>query len=114
MSLRLTNVVFDCADAMRAARFWSEALGRPLDDQSNEFFATIGRHDASQLTLFFARVPEAKAAKNRVHVDLSADDRQGEVERLLGLGAERVADVEEWGHKWTVLRDVEGNEFCVA
>jgi predicted enzyme related to lactoylglutathione lyase len=114
MSLRLTNVTLDCSDAMRVARFWSEALGRPLDERSNEWFATIGRNDASQTSMFFAKVPEGKSGKNRVHLDLHADDRHAEIDRLIGLGAQRIADVEEYGHKWTVLQDVEGNEFCVA
>ena len=57
---------------------------------------------------------EKKEAKNRVHVDLVAPDRAAEIERLIGLGASRVRDVEEYGMQWTVLQDPEGNEFCVA
>ena len=43
-----------------------------------------------------------------------APDHEAEVERLIALGATRVADMEEWGYEWTVLQDPEGNEFCVA
>jgi hypothetical protein len=64
--------------------------------------------------LFFKWVPEGKAAKNRVHVDLEADDREAEVTRLVALGATRIADHQEWGMVWTVLTDPEGNEFCVG
>jgi len=49
-----------------------------------------------------------------MHVDVAADDHEGEVERLVELGATRVADVDEWGYRWTVLHDPEGNEFCVV
>jgi len=59
-------------------------------------------------------VPEPKAAKNRMHVDLAAPDREAEVARLVALGATRVADMDEWGYQSTVLHDPEGNEFCVA
>ena len=59
-------------------------------------------------------MPESKTAKNRMHVDLVADDREAEVDRLIGLGAKRLADKAELGLRWTVLADLEGNEFCVA
>jgi hypothetical protein len=49
-----------------------------------------------------------------MHVDLITPDRQAEVDRLIGLGATHVTDVEEWGHPWAVLQDPEGNEFCVS
>ena len=62
------------------------------------------------MELVFVRVPEEKAVKNRVHLDLGADDREAEVQRLLALGARRVAD----HGSWTVMQDPEGNEFCVV
>ncbi len=63
---------------------------------------------------FFLRVPEPKVAKNRLHVDLKATDRSAEVARLQGLGATVIAEHDEGGTQWTVLHDLEGNEFCVA
>jgi hypothetical protein len=65
--------------------------------------------------LFFQQVPEAKVAKNRVHLDLRAADREGEVQRLIALGATRLRDHtrEDGAGGWTVLQDPEGNEFCV-
>ena len=75
--------------------------------------------------IFFQRVPEPKTVKNRVHVDLVAgggpsvpvavqrERVAAEVARLEGLGATRVEDRTELGAHWTVMRDPEGNEFCV-
>jgi hypothetical protein len=57
---------------------------------------------------------EQRTVKNRVHVDLLADDRDREIARLLGLGATRGADHDKWGQSWTVMADPEGNEFCIA
>jgi Glyoxalase-like domain len=65
-------------------------------------------------TWLFAKVPEPKTAKNRMHVDMAAADRDAEVARLIELGATRVADMNEWDYEWTVMHDPEGNEFCVA
>ena len=65
-------------------------------------------------TLTFARVPERKTIKNRLHLDVSPADREQdeEVRRLLDLGA-RHADVGQGDESWVVLVDPEGNEFCV-
>jgi len=114
MTLSLRNVTLDCDDPEKVASFWSAALGRPVDDGAGEFFVSIGREDESQTGWFFIRVPEHKQVKNRAHFDLHTEDRITEVERLLGLGATRVGDHDEHGAVWTTLRDVEGNEFCVA
>ena len=68
--------------------------------------------------LGFQRVPEERAGKNRLHLDLVAPPagRRHEVARLVELGAavlgERGGDAE--GLVWTTLTDPEGNEFCVA
>jgi hypothetical protein len=126
MTVAIASVTFDCADALTVGRFWSAALGRPLDPRASSDFATIGfagRRDEAgwapvdrddDPTWMFVRVPEPKVAKNRMHLDLVADDPEGEVVRLVALGATRVADVEEYGYEWTVMADPEGNEFCVA
>lgn len=114
MTVRLANITLDCGDVASVSAFWSAALGRDLDEGSSGFFASIGMADESQPRWLFAKVPETKSAKNRMHVDMAADDRVAEVARLVELGATHVDDREEWGHAWSVMADVEGNEFCVA
>jgi hypothetical protein len=114
MTLQLAHVTFDCADPSRVSAFWSAATGRPVDDGANQYFASIGFGDKLEAKWVFITVPESKTAKNRVHLDMHAEDREAEVARLVGLGATRVADHDEHGTRWTVLTDVEGNEFCVA
>lgn len=115
MTLRLEHITFDCTEPMRLAAFWSGALGRHVDDGASPFFASIGKSagDGSVAMLFLA-VPERKSAKNRVHLDTHGDDRETEVVRLVSLGATRIAEKDEWGTRWTVMNDPEGNEFCVA
>ena len=114
MALIMGAIVMDCSDALRLGEFWSAALDRPLDEGASEEFASIGLREKDGQPWMFAKVPEAKVAKNRAHPDFSAEDREAEVERLLGLGATKVADHDEDDVRWTVLQDVEGNEFCVA
>ena len=71
----------------------------------------IGTADGPMLV--FQPVPEDKAGKNRLHLDIApaTGSQEDEVERLVRLGAMRVADEAE--HPWVVLADPEGNEFCV-
>lgn len=114
MSLTQAALTIDCTDVARVSGFWSAALGRPIAPEASEFFAIIPPTGPEGLSWLFIAVPEPKTAKNRMHPDFHSTDRQADIERLLDLGAERVGDYDEWGTAWTTLRDVEGNEFCVA
>ena len=62
--------------------------------------------------LLFLAVPEPKGAKNRLHLDLRSTDFETAVDAVLALGATRADDVYR-GPRWQVLRDPEGNEFCI-
>jgi Glyoxalase-like domain len=126
MTVTIAAVAFDCRDALVVGRFWSAAIGRPLDPEASSGFASIGfsgRRDRSgwrpaerdaDPTWLFARVPESKTVKNRIHLDVLATDLDVEIARLVELGATRVADREEYGYTWTLMADPEGNEFDVG
>ena len=115
MSLSIAAITFDCNDAAALAGFWSEVFESPIDPEANSAFASINR-DAAAVgpSMLFIQVPEGKAAKNRMHLDLQAADRQAEVDRLVKFGATLIHDKDEWDVRWTTLADPEGNEFCVA
>jgi catechol 2,3-dioxygenase-like lactoylglutathione lyase family enzyme len=105
------NVTFDCADPPALAEFWSKVVERPVAPGATEHFAVIG----GTPNLLFIHVPEAKAAKNRCHVDLNADAPLDEVRaRLEGHGATYVHRKDEFGIAWMTFQDPEGNEFCVG
>jgi hypothetical protein len=110
MTLSITHLTFDCRDAAELAEFWSAALDRAVDDGASDAFAQIG----GEPSLMFMRVPEGKAAKNRMHLDLTTDDLVLEVKRLVELGAIHIEDHEEEGARWAVMSDTGGNEFCVV
>lgn len=116
--LSLRSITVDCADPYQQATFWSAATGWQEDpDDPNHPGDPEGRIVSPEgVNLLFIPVPEAKAVKNRVHLDLMPPDRTDEeIERLLGLGATLVADHRKAGPAggWVVLADPEGNEFCV-
>jgi catechol 2,3-dioxygenase-like lactoylglutathione lyase family enzyme len=106
----IKSVTFDCADALGLARFWAAALGSDVDEDSTSDKAYVEPPGWGGPALWFQRVPEPKTAKNRMHFDLRAPDAiPDEVRRLEALGA----TVQHPGPDLVVMRDPEGNEFCV-
>jgi hypothetical protein len=120
---RLSDIVIDCSHPASLARFWAAALDgyavAPYDADEIERLRSLGITDLEDdptvliegpgPRLFFQRVPELKRAKNRVHLDLATADVDGEVARLVSLGA---GIVETFPSRvW--LADPQGNEFCV-
>jgi hypothetical protein len=124
MTSKFTELVIDCADPRGLARFWCAVLGYEVqDDDGDDDVVSIGSPPAPEGNdrpgpvppmLTFARVPEGKTVKNRLHIDVNPTDREQdeEVRRLLDLGARHV-DVGQGQQSWVVLADPEGNEFCV-
>lgn len=115
MTSLIRHVTVDCTDAHRLATFWAKVLGgSPAeDDVPGDPEATV---TTAAGALLFITVPEAKAGKNRLDLDLQPQDRgrDEEVERLLALGATLVADHRRPdGAGWATMADIEGNEFCV-
>lgn len=139
------QIAIDANDPHLLCRFWAAALDYEVEDAHDQIeglladgalpvdeVVEIGGRKAFRAgaacrprdgldagpRLYFQTVPEAKAGKNRVHLDihshLDAQAREAEVERLVGLGATRLWDGQQGPHTWVTLADPEGNEFCLA
>jgi hypothetical protein len=125
---RLRDVIFDCRHPASLARFWAAALDEytvaPYDEHELDRLRSMGvldpeddptvlveRATGASPRLWFQRVPESKVVKNRVHIDLEADDVERELARLVDLGASVAPDQPNDG--LVVLFDPEGNEFCL-
>jgi catechol 2,3-dioxygenase-like lactoylglutathione lyase family enzyme len=110
MPAYIKSVTFDCADALRVARFWAEALGSDVDEDSTPQKAFVEAAGWGGPNIWFTAVPEPKVAKNRMHFDLRAPGPlPDEVQRLKDLGA----SVSDEGTDLVVMADPEGNEFWV-
>ena len=109
------EVVLDCSDPEKLTAFWREALGYRVH-YSAPSLAVLVPHDVNASPLILQQVPEPRAGKNRMHVDIITDDVEVEVERLEALGARRVHDgVRSFGQvRWVTMADPENNEFCVS
>jgi hypothetical protein len=138
------QVVVDCADPARLAEFWAAALAYKIPDPPGDFAtwpdflraqgvpeaefnsaSAVEDPDGVGPRIFFQQVPEPKAGKNRVHLDVNAgggrgtpeDERVKRVDEavaaLVERGATLVEERSKMGDRWVVMLDPEGNEFCV-
>jgi len=107
-------VTIDCAEPKELARFWTEALNTTIAQDIQGEFLVLAPAREGGVALGLQKVPEPKAGKNRVHIDLGTADRAAEVARLVELGAAVVEEHIYPGFAWTVLTDPAGNEFCVG
>jgi hypothetical protein len=135
------QVAFDAADPHALAAFWAAAVryqvevhepvvrqlleaGRLPEEATTTVNGSLAFRDVAAASdtegrgprLFFQRVPEGKAAKNRVHLDLQvgAEAAPAEIERLVALGAQVLWTTSDRGPLCTTLADPEGNELCVS
>ena len=111
--LKVGAVVIDCNAFETMYTFWREALRYDMGEIQDGDFVILRDPNGVGVNVSIAQVPERRVGKNRLHLDLYADDQQGEVARLLGLGAKRHERIPEEGEDFVVLEDPEGNLFCV-
>jgi predicted enzyme related to lactoylglutathione lyase len=124
------NVTFSCTEPRELGRFWAEALGWP-DEQIDESFLQqlrdqgVGEHELSAFYVtrppdggrprfLFQRREKSRPESYPIHLDFSTDDREAEVERLVQAGASVVETKSGANVTFTVLRDPEGNPFCIG
>jgi len=120
---QLRDIVIDCSHPASLARFWAAALDgyavAPYDSDEIERLRSLGitdlEDDPSVLVigpgprLFLQRVPEGKAVKNRVHLDLTARSVEEEIATLVSIGANVIGRYESH----VLLTDPQGSEFCL-
>jgi catechol 2,3-dioxygenase-like lactoylglutathione lyase family enzyme len=107
---RINGILIDCKvdDIEAAARFWAEALGRPIDPD----------HPGTRGDYVMLEAPDGEWSvqiqrvdhESRVHLDIETDDIPAEVARLERLGA----TVDKQMERWVVMRAPSGQRFCVV
>jgi predicted enzyme related to lactoylglutathione lyase len=119
VSVSLLAVIVDCHDPRRQAEWWAQVLAYEVNQRNPDEFQVSDPAGAGRL-LYFMKVPEPKVGKNRLHLDLvTPGSMEAEVARLVGAGAQVVEvrqDPASYDNPdtFTVMRDPEGNEFCVT
>jgi len=109
------GLVLDCAHPERLAEFWSAALGYTTLGAAGSYVLLVDEI-GQRPKLLLQRVPEAKAGKNRMHLDIETPAVDDEAARLEQLGATRLVHEPrtEHGTRWVTMADPEGNEFCIC
>jgi predicted enzyme related to lactoylglutathione lyase len=113
VDVTLRSIVIDCRNPQSLAPFWVAVTGF-REKYGDEEWVQLEDPDGRQVDIAFQRVPEPKAGKNRLHIDLSAADEEASVARIEALGAKRLWASEDPDDVFVVLADPEGNEFCVV
>lgn len=114
MAAKIGYLAIDTVDPEGLAPFWCGLLGVQVDTTIGEGEFLLLSPTEEGLVVGFQRVPEAKAGKNRVHLDLVVDDLDAataEVEQLGGRWLEPGKTRELEGFQWRCMADPEGNEF---
>lgn len=107
------SVVVDCKDPVLLSKFWQSLVGGSVNEQTQTETWVALEGVPSLGYLGFQKVPESKAVKNRVHIDLVVTDLADRVRRAVDLGGVLQGSVVEEPTNWfQVVQDPEGNEFC--
>ncbi|MFW5418090.1 VOC family protein [Nocardiopsis sp. CNT-189] len=112
MEIAWEALTVDAHDPPPLARWWAQTLGWELMEPVPAG-VEVRPPDGRSPSLFFTRADGAKPAKNRLHLDLYAEDRAAAVDGLLARGAARADVGQPDDAACVVLRDPEGNEFCL-
>ena len=108
----LYAITMDVNDLETCAKFWSQVLGVEILWQ-NESYLRLGQK-GERPTLLLQKVPERHKEKNRVHIDLDVSELDAAVSRVQELGGNKLRELNEYGIKWAVMSDPDGNEFCLV
>lgn len=108
----LHEIVFDCPNPEALARFWQALIGGEVAVAGPDWAVLDGDEDGFYIG--FQRVPEQKAGKNRLHLDVEVDDLEMAIDEAEQLGARKIGErVEEEDGSFQVMADPAGNEFCL-
>ena len=109
-------LVIDTTDPGQLAPFWCALLDVQVEESIGDGQFIVLSRTADGLTVGFQQVPEAKAGKNRLHLDLVVDDLDASTAEIEGLGGRWLepGDTHELeGFQWRCMADPDGNEFDI-
>lgn len=108
----IDEVVIDCEKPLLLAEFWAGVLGGKAVTRY-DWWCYVDPPGWTRLA--FQRVPESKAGKNRLHLDVEVADIEAATEQAKALGARTVGEIHHQDvGSFQVLLDPEGNEWCLV
>jgi hypothetical protein len=112
--VRIGSIVIDCDDFPRMMAFWQSALHYVPREPAEEGWVVLKDPAGGGPNISINRTSEGHLEAYRLHLDLYTTDQNGEVERLIHLGATRRGPSPQEGQDFVVLADPDGNLFCVV
>ena len=112
--LRIGSVVIDCLNFDKMFAFWKEALNYVPREPPNEGWVVLRDAAGVKVNVSLNQVFERLSGRNWLHFDLYTKNQQGEIERLLRIGATRHPQTYDPEEDFVVLEDPDGNLFCVV
>jgi len=112
--LKIGSIVVDCTEFDRMMTFWQEALHYLPREPAGDGWVVLIDPEGKSPNISLNRILEKTASRNSLHLDLYTNDREGEVERLVKLGAILHPQIYEPDEDFRVLEDPEGNLFCIV
>lgn len=112
--IHATSVMINTADPEALAEFWSAFLDVPIVARHEDQFVWIGRTAPGAPALGFQRVARPTEGTRRLHVDFDVPELEAAVAKAESLGASAVQRHAIGDFQWQVMRDPDGNEFCLA
>ena len=112
--LKIGSIVVRCCEFDRMLAFWQEALGYEPREPEEDGWVVLRDPEGRGPNVSLDWVPEPVGKTSRVHLDLYTADQEGEVERLIGIGATRYPQEYRPDDDFVVLEDPDGNRFCVV
>jgi catechol 2,3-dioxygenase-like lactoylglutathione lyase family enzyme len=112
--LKIGSVVIDCINFDKMLAFWQEALHYVPREPAQGGWVVLRDPDGRNVNVSLNQVSERLMGRNWLHFDLYTSDQEGEVKRLLKMGATRHPQTYEPDDDFIVLEDPDGNLFCVV
>lgn len=113
-TLRIGSVVIDCIKFDKMLAFWQDALHYVTRGPAKDGWVVLRDPEGRNTNVSLNQVPERLMGRNWLHFDLYTEDQEGEVRRLLRLGATRHPQSYDPQDDFVVLEDPDGNLFCVV
>lgn len=112
--MKIGSIVIDCNEFDKMLVFWQEALHYVPKAPAKDGWVILRDPEGRSPNVSLNYAPRKRRGRNRLHLDLYTDDREGEVQRLLKIGATRHRQTYDPSDDFIVLEDPDRNLFCVV
>jgi catechol 2,3-dioxygenase-like lactoylglutathione lyase family enzyme len=112
--MKIGSIVIMCYEFDKMLAFWQDALHYVPREPATDGWVVLRDPEGRTPNVSLNQVRKRRTGRSRLHLDLYANDRDAEVERLVKIGATRYPWRYRPGADFIVLEDPDGNLFCVV